>query len=83
MAQSINTFDPLKKVGEAQYGQIWQKLFSTILLGFWGRFFFVACILLALFFGMRRRDPRLATIFLGIAVMIAFGAGVLKALHIA
>lgn len=80
--QAIDTLNPLRHVGEDQYAAIWQKLFATLLVGFWGRFAFLLFVLLAIFFGIRRRNPRAAIVFAGIAVVIAYGAGVLNVLNI-
>lgn len=80
--QGIERINPLNTFGEDQYAAIWQKLFSTFLAGFWGRAFFAAFVLLALFFGLRRRNPRAAAIFIILAAIIAYGAGVMNMLNI-
>lgn len=76
-SQGIEVINPLRHIGEAQYTEIWQKLFATVLAGFWARFFFLVCVALTLFFGIRRRNPRVAAIFALIAALIAYGGGVL------
>jgi len=73
----IEVINPLRHVGEAQYAEFWQKLFSTVLAGFWGHFFFLICLGLTLFFGVRKRNWRLAAIFAFIAAIIAYGGGIL------
>lgn len=73
-SQGIEVISPIKHVGEAQYAAIWQKIFVTLLAGFWGRFMFVVFVLLAVFFGIRRRNPRAAAMCAIIAAVIAYGA---------
>jgi len=74
----INAVNSIKNVSEAQYTEIWQKLFATMLYGFWGRFFFLAFLALGLFYGVRRRNPRAAIVFILIAVSVAFGGWFMK-----
>jgi membrane-associated PAP2 superfamily phosphatase len=78
--QVIEAINPLQHVGEDQYAAIWQKLFVTLLAGFWGRAAFIAFAFMAIFFGLRRRNPRAAVIFVLLAAVVAYGAGVLDAL---
>lgn len=73
----IETINPLSHISEEHYSAIWQKIFSTVLAGFWCRFFFFVCIVLALFFGIRKRNPQAALVFALLATLIAYGAGVL------
>lgn len=77
-SQGIEAINPLRHISEAQYTALWQKLFSTVLAGFWGRFFFLACVGLAFFLGVRRRNPRAASIFALLAALIAYGGGILS-----
>ena len=65
-------------IDEARYTELWQKLFATLLYGFWGRFFFLALLGMALFYGIRRRNPRAAIFFTLLAVSVAFGAWIIK-----
>lgn len=81
--QVVEAINPLQHVGEDQYAAIWQKLFVTLLAGFWGRAAFVAFALMAIFFGLRRRNPRAAIVFALLAAAVAYGAGVLDVLKIA
>ena len=76
--QGIEAINPLQIVGEDKYAALWQKLFITLLAGFWGRFLFITFILLAVFFGIRRRNARLAVIFAVFASLIAFGPGLFR-----
>lgn len=72
----IESINPLQHVGEAKYSAIWQKLFVTMLAGFWGRLFFLLCIFAAIFFAIRRRNTPAAAVFALCAAVIAFGAGI-------
>jgi len=47
---------------------------------FLGRATFVVFVLLAIFFGIRRRNPKAAIAFSALAVLVAYGAGVLNML---
>jgi membrane-associated PAP2 superfamily phosphatase len=78
----IEKINPLHSIGEAEYTAIWQKLFSTLLAGFWGRAFFAAFLMLALFFGVRRRNPRAAALCIFLAAILAYGAGVIDMLNV-
>lgn len=81
-SQGIEVINPLRHIGEAQYTELWQKLFSTVLAGFWGRFFFLVCVILTIFFGVRRRNPRAAVFFAFLAAVLAYGGGVLSLLRL-
>ena len=76
--QGIDSIIPIGNIGEEQYTVIWQKLFATIFVGFWGRAIFVALLVMALFFGIRRRNPRAAMSCVFVAAAVAFGAGILN-----
>jgi hypothetical protein len=74
----IEKLNPLHYMQASDYTGIWQRLFSTVLYGFWGRFFFIALILLAFWVGVRQRNPTLAAICLFLAAVVAYGGGVLN-----
>lgn len=74
----IDKMNPLHYVRAGQYTTFWQKLFATMLFGFWGRFFFVILIVCAFWVGVRQRNPTLAAIFLLSAAIIAYGGGVIN-----
>jgi len=76
--QGIEAINPLRMVGEAQYTAVWQKLFVTLLAGFWARFLFIVFVLMAVFFGLRRRDFRTAFVLAIFASLVAFGSGLLR-----
>ena len=78
----VNAVNAVQNVSDAQYEAAWQKLFATLLYGFWGRFFFLALLGMALFFGVRRRNPRMAIILVVAAVCVAFGGWFLKITNI-
>lgn len=72
----IEKLNPLNYYGQAKYAYIWHHLFSTILYGFWGRFFFVSLVVLAFWVGVRMRNPTMAAVCLFLAALIAYGGGV-------
>lgn len=72
---AIEQLNPLHHMDAARYNEIWQKLFSTLLYGFWGRFLFLTLIFLSFWFGVRMRNPSLAGICLILAALVAYGAG--------
>ena len=67
----IEKLNPLLYMGQAEYTGFWQKLFATILYGFWGRCFFVALVVSAFWVGVRQRNPTLAAICLLLAVFVS------------
>ncbi len=80
--QVVEAMNPLRHIGEEQYAAVWQKLFVTLLAGFWGRFLFLGFVALAIFFGIRQRNPRAAAMCAVVAAVIAYGAGAMNALKI-
>ena len=76
----IERFNPLHYMGKGDYTSFWQKLFSTLLYGFWGRFFFVVLLVSAFWVGVRQRNPTLAAICLLLAAVVAYGGGMLNLL---
>jgi ABC-type Fe3+ transport system permease subunit len=71
----IEKLNPLHYMGQEAYAKFWEKLFNTILYGFWGRFFFVVLVALSFWVGVRQRNPTLAAICLVLAAIIAYGGG--------
>lgn len=67
-------------MGKGDYTSFWQKLFSTLLYGFWGRFFFVVLLVSAFWVGVRQRNPTLAAVCLLLAAVVAYGGGMLNLL---
>ena len=76
----LERFNPLHYMGKGDYTSFWQKLFSTLLYGFWGRFFFVVLVVSAFWVGVRQRNPTLAAICLLLAAVVAYGGGILNLL---
>lgn len=81
-SHGIDSINPMSHIGEAQYTELWQKLFATILSGFWSRLFFFVFIILTLWFGIQRRNPRMAALCALVAALIAYGAGLLGAFKV-
>ena len=76
--KAVEVINPIRHVGEGKYAEIWQKLFATLLDGFWARLLFIIFVLAAIFFGIRRRNPQAAALCAIFAALIAFGGGILK-----
>lgn len=74
-APAIEKLNPLQHMDPTRYNEIWQKLFSTMLYGFWGRFLFLTLVFMSFWFGVRMRNPALAGVCLILAALIAYGAG--------
>lgn len=68
----VNVLNPTTHVSGGQYVAFWQYLFATILQGFWARFFGVAFICLAAYFGIRRRNFQMFVVFFLCAISITF-----------
>lgn len=71
----IDKLNPLHYMGQSDYTSFWQKLFATMLYGFWGRFFFIAFLVSAFWVGVRQRNPTLAAVCLFMAAVFAYGGG--------
>ena len=77
----IEKLNPLHYMGRGDYTSFWQKLFATMLYGFWGRLFFVLLIIAAFWVGVRQRNPTLAAVCLLMAAIVAYGGGILNLLR--
>jgi len=73
----IDIFNPLRYMNQEKYEKFWINLFTTLLYGFWSRFFFVILILSGFWFGVRQRNPTVAVICLVLAALIAYGGGMM------
>ena len=65
---------------ERWYTSLWQHLFSTLLQGFWGRLLALSFLLLSFWFGVRRRNFAAAAAFFVLALLVTYGAPLLKLL---
>jgi len=65
-------FNPFKYFTPEQYTNFWQHLFSTILMGFWGRFFASAFLVMAFWFGVIRQKVVPALVFFCLTAVIAY-----------
>ena len=77
----IEKLNPLHYMGRGDYTTFWQKLFATMLYGFWGRLLFVLLIIAAFWVGVRQRNPTLAAVCLLMAAIVAYGGGILNLLR--
>lgn len=68
----VRLLDPTSHMSGVQYVAFWQYLFANILQGFWARFFAVAFLCLAGYFGIRRRNFQMFGVFFVCALTITF-----------
>jgi len=74
----LRKLDPVSHINGDHYVAWWQHAFATMLQGFWARFFAMAFLCLACYFGIRRRSPQMFILFFGLALFITFIAPVFK-----
>jgi hypothetical protein len=72
--QRIN---PLRYITGPDYASLWRSMFATVLQGFWGRLLAGSFLFLSFWFGVRRRNFAMATLFFGLALLVTFGAPLL------
>ncbi len=65
---------------EGWYANMWHYLFSTLLQGFWGRLLALSFLVLSFWFGVRRRNFAAAAAFFVLALLVTYGAPLLKLL---
>jgi hypothetical protein len=80
MERWINRVNPLSYVSSEGYAASWQALFSTLLQGFWGRLLALSLLILSFWFGVRRRNFAVAVSFFILALLVTYGAPLLKLL---
>jgi len=71
---------PFRFISGADYVGFWKSLFATILQGFWGRLLACSFLFLSFWFGVRKRNFAMATLYFGLALLVTFGAPLLKLL---
>ncbi len=77
----IENLNPLQHMGAEEYTAWWQYIFNILLHGFWARLFFVMLIVMAFYVGVRQRNPTLAAVCIGLAAIVAYGAGAIGLMH--
>ena len=82
MSNTLGSINSVLNMSESHYSEIWAKLFATLLLGFWGKSLFIVLLILALFFGVRRRNPKAAIVFIAMAIVVGFGAWFVRVANI-
>lgn len=83
-APAIEKLNPLHYMKPEEYTALWQKLFATVLNGFWARFVFFTLLFIAFYAGIRQRNPALAAVCIVLAAITAYGAGamgILRSIH--
>jgi hypothetical protein len=74
----LDYLNPLSHMGSGEYVTFWQKLFATLLLGFWGRTIAVLLLILSFWYGVRRRNFIMGFWTFVLAGLIAYGAAIMK-----
>jgi len=72
---AIDWLNPLHYLSQKEYSDLMGGFLTTILHGFWARFFFFAFILLGFWTGVRSRNPTFAAVCLFISAIIAYCGG--------
>lgn len=74
MPSWLDALNPLSHTTSDNYTHFWQILFSTMLEGFWGRFFAFVFLILSFWFGVRRRNVMVGVALFGMSLLITVGA---------
>ena len=80
MDDLLQWINPLRYITGPNYATLWRSLFATVLQGFWGRLLACSLLLLSFWFGVRRRNFAMASLFFFLALLATFGAPLLKLL---
>jgi hypothetical protein len=80
MPDWLSVLNPLHHTTSDHYTQFWQVMFSTMLEGFWGRFFAFLFLLLSFWFGVRRRNVMIGVALFGMSLVITIGAPIMRVL---
>ncbi|MDO3380344.1 hypothetical protein [Geoalkalibacter halelectricus] len=78
MSEWMMKLNPLAHMEAGDYESFWHVMFSTVLLGFWGRLIAAGLLLLAFWFGVRRRNFAGGVFCFLVAASIAYGAAILN-----
>ncbi len=78
MERFLERLNPLSHVSGANYADHWKALFATVLQGFWGRLLASTLLILSFWFGVRRRNFAMASLFFVLAVMATFASPILR-----
>lgn len=76
----LHRINPLTYFTFEVYAASWQRLFSTLLQGFWGRLLALSLLLLSFWFGVRRRNFATGFAFFLLALLVTYGAPLLRML---
>ncbi len=67
--------NPLRYFTEQQYASFWDRMFETVLSGFWARLISVSLLVLAFYFMVRRQNVQLFVILFLLALASAYIGG--------
>lgn len=80
MERFLYRMNPLRYISGEEYTTYWKELFATILQGFWGRLLACTLLFLSFWFGVRRRNFAMASLFFVLAVLVTFASPLLRLL---
>lgn len=80
MERFLQRIDPLRYFSGEKYADHWKELFATVLQGFWGRLLASTLLILSFWFGVRRRNFAMASLFFALAVLVTFASPLLRLL---
>lgn len=70
------------RIHSLSYEAWWHYIFSTLLNGFWCRFFAVTFLLLSIWFAFKRRNARASVIYFLVMLFFAYGATFFSAIKL-
>ena len=73
----MDYLNPLSWMSPQQYLGFWQMLFSTLFLGLWSRLLAMSLLILAFWFGVRRRSFIMGFWCFAAATLLAYGGALL------
>jgi len=76
----LDYLNPLRYISHDQYMILMKNLFNTILQGFWSKLLASASLFLAFFFGVYRQRIGAGISLYFLAIVIAYGGGLVKVL---
>jgi len=78
----LEYINPLNHYSNEEYVHYWDALFRTTLAGIFPRFAFVAAVIGAFWYGVRRQNWAAARTLLFVAGLMAYGGAILMALGV-
>ena len=76
----LQRMNPVRYITGESYAEHWRHAFATVLQGFWGRLLALSFLVLSFWFGVRRRNFAAAAALFVLALLVTYGAPLLKLL---